>query len=198
MVGLRVADYDHGVGKAHSAVDAWIDDLRKWVLLDAQNAAFWAYDADPLGPVELQAALHRGDPRPVMVGCESEADFWWPYMHTVSVVGGAVGDFRWSSASFCPIFQDRFLLQTAQLHRSPELLYPNLGAVGIGITGSRSQPELTLATSHPYAVGFRVDGDDVEDSWPFDLSLGEHNPAITLITSYGEVAAGRMRYRVTV
>jgi hypothetical protein len=167
------------------------------VLLDAQNAAYWSYDTDPLAPVELQTALRDGRPRPVMVGCEDEAEFWWPYMHTVSVVGGAAGDVRWSQGTFKTVFQDRFLLQTARLLRSPVELYPDLGVVGIGISGSLSRPELMLATPHPYSVGFGVNGEDVERSWPFDLALGDHEAVITLITNYGAVPVGRVRYRVS-
>lgn len=117
-------------------MDAWIDDLGGWVLLDAQNGSYWAYGDDrPLSSVELQQICRTGSQRPAMVGCADEADFWWPYFDTVNV-----GELRWSDDGFCPVFQDRFLMQTARLMRTPDAVYPDLGLVWIGVGGLGTNP----------------------------------------------------------
>jgi hypothetical protein len=65
------------------------------------------------------------------------------------------------------------------------------------------QHETSLSTIHPYAQGFVVERAGkrgeiplAEGGWPLDLTPGEHNVQVKLVTGYGEVAAGRISYRV--
>ncbi len=62
---LRQADHHVGVGRGHVVSEAWIDDLRQWVLLDGQNGAYWADEDDrPLALPELLDRYADGAPPP--------------------------------------------------------------------------------------------------------------------------------------
>ncbi|HZC25463.1 MAG TPA: transglutaminase-like domain-containing protein [Actinopolymorphaceae bacterium] len=209
-LGLFRRDHHAGVGAAHSVAEAWIDELRRWVVLDGQNGAYWA-DADgtPFGVVELQRAFHAGLDRPRLVGATGPAaddDFWWLYFATAQTTGVSsppASDLSWGPRTFGPVFQERLLLGTNRLLRKADAAYPDLSSVWIGIGGTREQPELTFGTDHPYACGFAVTDHRgradvaIEDTgWALDLSAGEHDAQISLRTPYVHLDAGQVRYRI--
>lgn len=216
-LGLFRRDHHAGHSAAHSVTEAWIDELRRWVVLDGQNAAYWAGSGgEPLGVIELQRAFHEDDRRPTLVlvtgttHAHAEGDFWWQYFaiaQTTGVTAPPSSDLAWGSPSaeartYGPVFQGRFLLGTDRLMRNASHAYPDLSAVWVGVAGTADRPALTFGTHHPYPRGFAVGDDPVRvevgpsASWRLDLSPGVHEAPIRLVTAYAEIPAGRVRYRV--
>jgi hypothetical protein len=209
-LGLFRRDHHAGVAAAHSVAEAWIDEQRRWIVLDGQNGAYWSNDAgDPLGVLELQKAFHRGAPQPRFVGpagLVDDADFWWQYFATAQTTGltsPPSSDLSWASQAYCPIFQQRFLLGTRRLLRSARPAYPDLSSVWIGLAGSAEKPALTFGTDHPYPQGFAVTDScgeaelpAQEPLWPLDPRPGDHVAEVGLVSRYARIPAGRVRYRV--
>jgi hypothetical protein len=203
-VGLFQRDHYYGVARAHSVAEAWIDDLGAWVLLDGQNGAYWRdRSGRPLGATELRRAFAAGHDRPAPV-CLAEplADqdiaFWRTYFATVVSTGAA-----WMDGPFSPVFQERFLLGTDRLLAEPEDAYPSLSATWISVTGTREAPALTFGTDHPYARGFavhccgrRAELTAAAPEWCLDLTPGDHDATVSIVTDYGEHPAGTVTYRV--
>lgn len=204
LVGLFQRDHYYGVARAHSVAEAWIDDLDSWVLLDGQNGAYWRDGSGrPLGATELRRAFAAGEDRPALTCVaepltEQDAAFWWSYFATVVSAGAA-----WTGGPFSPVFQERFLFGTDRLLAEPEDAYPRLSAVWVSVTGTREAPALTFGTDHPYARGFTVDCRGVrarltaaDPAWCLDLTPGQHEARVSIVTDYGEHPAGAVTYRV--
>ncbi|MGH3488257.1 MAG: transglutaminase domain-containing protein [Actinopolymorphaceae bacterium] len=208
-LGLFRRDHHAGVAAAHSVAEAWIDELRRWVVLDGQNGAHWVADADePLGVIELQRTFHAGGARARFVstaGPVDDADFWWQYFATAQTTGltsPPSSDLAWASRAYCPIFQQRFLLGSDRLFRKAQSAYPDLSSVWVGIGGTAEKPALTFGTDHPYPQGFTVtdsrgqsDLPAQEPLWPLDLSPGDHVAEISIVSRYAQVPTGQVRYR---
>lgn len=203
QVGLFQRDHYYGIGRAHAVAEAWVDDLDAWVLLDGQNGAYWHDDGRPLGALELRRRFTQGGPRPGLACLaepltEEQAGFWWTYFMTVSPAGAG-----WMSRPFSPVFQESFLLTTDRLLPDLADAYPRLSDTWISVRGTREAPALAWGTTHPYARGFAVEtgvrrvevGLD-EPVWPMDLSVGEHEVTVTVITGYAGGSGGVVRYRV--
>jgi hypothetical protein len=189
--------------------EAWIDDLRRWVVLDGQNGAHWVDESgEPQGVMELQEAFHAGHARARFVdsaGPVDEADAWWQYFATAQTTGltsPPSSDLAWAAQAYRPVFQQRFLLGCDRLFRSARPAYPDLSSIWIGVGGSAEKPALTFGTDHPYARGFVVTDSrgqtellDQDSLWPLDLSPGEHVAEVDLVSRYARMSAGRVRYR---
>jgi Transglutaminase-like superfamily len=200
-VQLLRAGYHTGYGRGHVVSEAWVDDLRRWVVLDGQNGAHWSDGNGPLGVAELQTAHAADRARPELtsvVGSETDGEAWWPYFAHASTTGAA-----WATAAFGPVFQASQARQTDRLLRDVAGAYPDLAQVWIGTGGTGSAPVVSLHTGHPFARGFVVDVDGVRHSiglddptWPLELAPGRHQAELATVTDYGELFGGRLSYLV--
>ena len=50
---VRYVEMENAGGSSHFAVEAWCDDLGRWVLLDPLNAAIYVRDGTPLSALEI-------------------------------------------------------------------------------------------------------------------------------------------------
>lgn len=57
---IRYVELESESGAGHFAVEAWCDDLSRWVLLDPLNAALYIRDGAPLSSVEIHDSLIAG------------------------------------------------------------------------------------------------------------------------------------------
>lgn len=203
-VELLQRHHHTGVGRGHVVSEAWVDDLDAWVVLDGQNAAWWAgADDRPLGVRELQRGIGTDAAPPRMVGLdeectEREATSWLTYF-----AGAATTGYAWAAPGFSPIFQGVGVISTARLLRDGDLAYPDLSAVSVGLGGSTLRPTLRLHTSHPWATGLVVAHDGARDDvtlqspvWPLALEPGRHAASIAVTTAYGECRSRPLVYEV--
>jgi hypothetical protein len=195
---LRQDCYHVGLGRAHVVSEAWIDDLSRWVVLDGQNGLYWTGDdEEPLGAVELQQAAQSGAPRPGYVTARSDvddaaADTWFSYFSCISSSAGT-----WAPGSFGIVFQRNRLVTSNRLEHRPEALYPDLTEIGVQTALDGDQPALRLATAHPYARSFIVDGKPLpSDLLRLDQAPGDHELVLAARTSYGALPGRPLRYRV--
>ncbi|HZM76075.1 MAG TPA: transglutaminase domain-containing protein [Candidatus Limnocylindrales bacterium] len=201
-ISLAQDGYHAGVGRGHVVSEAWIDDLKRWVVLDGQNGLYWTDDdGTPLGLPELME-LHRdgaavtgyvkeGEPF-----TEEKARFWFSYFaHGVSTAGiGAAG-------GYVPIFQRNYVYATPRLEKDSGRLYPDLAEIAIGVHEIGGQLAIRFSAAHPFATGFEVSGFDgagepVEDGWVMDSTPGEHLVEVRTRTPYGLLAPQTLHYRV--
>lgn len=220
QLALRTADHHTGYARGHVVSEAWIDDLKRWVVLDGQNGAFWCdpESDEPLGLVELVRRQRAGGPRPRFIGltrdhAESAADMWWRYFHTATVIGlheGTPTGTTWSPAPYSPVFQDRHWLGADLLVTDPAALYPDLTAVHVGLAGSRDEPALRLTAFHPYAVELELHTNDeveVAPTRPGHLGLpvadvklptspGRQEAEVVVRTPYTTRRAGSVTYLI--
>jgi hypothetical protein len=101
-VALLRDGYHTGMGTGHAVTEAWLDDLGRWVVLDAQNGATWRDSSGALlGVITLQERQLTGD-RPDFVGVgpnfdSGSAQEWFGYFRYCSSGGTA-----WRADSFVP------------------------------------------------------------------------------------------------
>jgi hypothetical protein len=57
---VRYVELESQTGAGHFAVEAWCDDLNRWVLLDPLNAAIYVRDGRPLSALEIHDELIAG------------------------------------------------------------------------------------------------------------------------------------------
>lgn len=198
-LSLLQAAYHVGLGRGHVVSEAWIDDLRRWVLLDGQNGLYWtAADGVPLSAAELQGAFSYGARRPGYVTArddlsDSDADVWFSYFASVNSKAGT-----WSPGPFGVVFQRAMMVTSGPLRASPDALYPDLTEIGVQTTLDGDLPALRLASAHPYCRGFAADGDPVDgDVMRLSHSAGVHEVELAVRTDYGTLAGHPLRYEVT-
>jgi Transglutaminase-like superfamily len=201
-VQLMRSDYHVGYGRGHVVSEAWIDELRRWVVLDGQNGAYWRDRETALGVVELQARYASGRGRAELVSVtgseETDADAWWPYFADASTTGAA-----WATTHFGPVFQRSLARHTDRLLHDATAAYPDLSRIWIGVCGSGSAPAVSMSTGHPFGRGFVVSVDGVrrrigvdDPIWPLDLAPGRHDVDVGIVTDYGEMLSDRLSYVV--
>lgn len=196
-LSLRQDGYHVGLGRGHVVSEAWIDDLRRWVLLDGQNGLYWTGDdGTPLNAGELQQRL-AGSARPGFVTTrdslsEADADVWFSYFASVSSAAGT-----WSPGPFGVVFQRDRLVTSGLLRRSPDVLYPDLAEIGVRTALDGDRAALRLSSAHPYCRGFAVDGQPADgDVVPLEQGAGEHEMVLATVTDYGGLAGHLVSYRV--
>jgi transglutaminase superfamily protein len=202
-LAVRQDAYHVGLGRGHVVSEAWIDDLRRWVLLDGQNGLYWTDDdGAPLNAGELQRRLAgagrsgtSGRPRFVTTRddlSDSDADVWFSYFASVSSPAGT-----WSPGPFGVVFQRNRLVTSGPLRRSPDRLYPDLAEIGVRTALDGDRAALRLSSAHPYCRGFTVDGQPVSgDVVPLDQGPGDHEMVLATMTDYGALAGHLVRYQV--
>lgn len=205
--GLRRRHHHFGVGKGYIVAEAWIDDLDRWVLLDAEHGGYWV-DADrqPLSAIELQRMRHEGGPRPDLVRSLDgaplpDADFWFTYFSSVDTTG-----FGWSPTGgmAAPVFQSTGLIQMPRMVHDSSLAYPPLSQVGIGFSGDRARPMVSIHATHPHARGLYVEDSAgpagqvplTEPRFVLPMTPGRHEIDIFVVTSYGRCHPNRLVYDV--
>ena len=211
-VGLMTADYHFGVGRGHNVSEAWIDDLGKWVLLDPQNGLWWTdEDGVPLGLVELRSRYLRttgeGAARATAATTgrlvpDSEADFWWRTFASGTVGGRSTA--TWRTGTYVPVFEGQDVATCTYLLRDPAAVYPDLGAIAVGISGIGGGTHLLLHATHPYATGFSVMLDGYapvtvsmdNPRWRLAGVGGEHSAIVTTVTPYGTLRGSPVRYLI--
>jgi transglutaminase-like putative cysteine protease len=197
-LSLRQEAYHVGLGRGHVVSEAWIDDLRRWVLLDGQNGLYWiGDDGAPLNASELQQRRLAGSARPGFVTTrdslsEADADVWFSYFASVSSAAGT-----WSPGPFGVVFQRNRLVTSGLLRRSPDVLYPDLAEIGVRTALDGDRAALRLSSAHPYCRGFAVDGQPADgDVVPLEQGAGEHEMVLATVTDYGALAGHLVSYRV--
>lgn len=203
-VDLRQRNHHVGIGRGHVVSEAWIDDLDRWVILDGQNASYWASgDGEPLGLLSLQRAHAIAGPGALMVGLVDEmselhSTNWASYFASATTTG-----YGWADAGFSPIFQGISITKTSRLLHDGNFAYPDLSTISIGLTGTVVEPAVRLHTHHPYANGFHVaEGDTnwevgIDDPrWGLSTSPGRHEVAIATRTTYGTTRPCALIYDV--
>jgi len=198
-LSLLQAAYHVGLGRGHVVSEAWIDDLRRWVLLDGQNGLYWTgADGAPLGATELHRAFLDGARRPGYVTSrddlsDSDADVWFGYFASVNSKAGT-----WSPGPFGVVFQRTMMVTSGPLWASSDALYPDLSEIGVQTTLDGDQPALRLASAHPYCRGFAADGHAIHgDVMRLDQAAGDHEVELAVRTDYGTLASHPLCYRVT-
>jgi hypothetical protein len=192
-VDLRQPAHHTGVGRGHVVSEAWIDELDRWVVLDGQNGSYWADDTGtPLGVQELLAL----DSPPRFVGPVSvaQAAAWFTYFGSATTTG-----VTWTAEPFAPVFQGSRVIETPRLVRDGGPAYPQLSALATGLGGTVSRPVVRFEHFHPYGVGLRLHlaGETIDAAeWALDLTPGEHELAVTVVTPYGETTPQRFAYLV--
>lgn len=204
-VHLFQANYHTGVGRSHVVSEAWIDDLRCWVVLDGQNGAYWAdTTGTPLGVLELQGAFARGEQPATMVSVLPQSEppsavSWWTYFANAKTTGYAWGG---GQRPFSAVFQTTAINRTPRLLHDPRAAYVDLGDVAVGVCGDIDHPRLALATMHPYAVGFVVSEEErayevtTDATWQLRDAPGTHVARIAVRTPYGTGQPAPVRYRL--
>ncbi len=203
-VTLLQANHHSGLGRAHAASEAWIDDLDSWVLLDGQNGMYWV---DSTGrPLDVTALrrLQRAGGQPAEVVSlagrpSAQSALWWPYFRSVGPAGAMV-----SSAPYAPMIEGTLVQACGQLLREPAGLHPNLSELGIGIADVAGVPAIQPVTRHPYATGFEITVAEHQwqlpvagQPWPIPTAVGgERTATIAIVTGYGTHHRRAVRYAV--
>ncbi|MFY9916084.1 MAG: transglutaminase domain-containing protein [Nocardioidaceae bacterium] len=188
-VSLLMRDQHVGFGRGHVVSEAWIDDLRRWVVLDGQNGAWWGSVDEPLGLRDLQAIEHGAGPRPDM--CLTVRDItpqdqetWWTYFHAASSSG-----LKWCER-LVPIFQGE--AASARLVVPPTAAtHPDLTGIETGVADGEGGPGLVFTPVHPYAIGTLVGETQLEPGQPFELETlppGQHGLGVSTLTAYGTLS----------
>lgn len=201
-LALRQPDYHAGWGKGHVVSEAWLDDLGKWVVLDGQNGAYWAYAEDePLSALELQEALAEGR-RPQMLGADgplkpSSAEWWFSYFHHITTTGAT-----WARPPFIPHFQHE-IRPSPLLAGTPEDAYPDLGEIGISMDVRDGKAAVRLSNRHPFASGYAVRQaehtylvDAADPVWTLPMAAGAYRVAISVTTALGTLPPRPLVFRV--
>jgi hypothetical protein len=193
-LNLRSASYHSGFGRGHVVTEAWLDELRAWVVLDGQNGGYWCDEEGRLlGAVDL-AARHRHGDRPIFTTLtrtlsEEQDDMWFSYFAHPSTRHTC-----WSEGPFAPTFQSTHVAGCERLVRGTTGMAPDLSTMATGITEG---PSLRFAPTHPYADG--VDA-DTELGMDEELSLrttpGEHHVEVATRTAYDTLAPQHVSYLV--
>jgi hypothetical protein len=201
-LAVRQPDYHAGWGKGHVVSEAWIDDLGKWVVLDGQNGAYWAFDEEePLSALELQEALTDGRrPRLIAAGGpmkDSATAWWFTYFHHITTTGAT-----WARPPFIPHFQHQ-IRPSQLLARTPEDAYPDLGEVGISMDVRDGAAAVRLTSRHPYATGYTVQQgehthlvDAADPVWTLPTAAGSYRVAISVTTALGALPPQPLVFRV--
>jgi hypothetical protein len=204
---LRQARYDIGLGHGHVVSEAWIDELGKWVVLDAQNSFYWVdHGGRPLSAPELQQIVGTGestaqmaDPH-VELPSESSQAWWRSYFASVTTTGGT-----WATGSFVPVFQREGAVIAAPLLDAPDTLYPDLGAIQASVQVRDSAPVIELWSPHPYLTGFaavdRSTGrcsvvEKTDPVVPLQLEPGTHEVDLAAVTPYSDLRPQLLAYTV--
>lgn len=194
-VHMLCDDYHHGLGKGHVTAEAWIDDLRSWVLLDGQNGMYWTTDdGAPASPSYLQSRFIAGLPRSrhvcvssTMVDDEA-AEGWWRHFRHLSSEGTV--SIVWDE-EFVPAFQAGFTRNAGILVTEAALAYPDLSELATAVVDGGDGPALRFTPAHPFATGVStIDGEardsiGLAENW--DLSRrgpGEHRLEVATRTPY--------------
>jgi hypothetical protein len=204
---LRQARYDVGLGHGHVVSEAWIDELGKWVVLDAQNALYWVDgNGRPLSAPELQQTVTTGQSTMEMADPEDElpseaSQTWWrSYFASVTTTGGT-----WATGSFVPIFQREGAVIAAPLLDAPDALYPDLGAIQAAVQLREGAPVIELWSPHPYVTGFaatdRATGrrfviETTDPVIPLELEPGVHEVDLAVVTPYTDLRPQLLAYTV--
>jgi len=193
-LNLRSASYHSGFGRGHVVTEAWLDELRAWVVLDGQNGGYWC-DAEGrlLGAADL-AVRHRHGDRPTFTTltrtlAEDQDAMWFSYFAHPSTRHTS-----WSEGPFVPTFQSTHFVGCDRLVRGTTGMSPDLSTMATGIVEG---PSLRFTPTHPYAEG--VDA-DTELSMDEGLSLrttpGEHQVEVATRTTYDTLEPQHLHYRV--
>jgi hypothetical protein len=198
-LSLRQADYHVGLARGHVVSEAWIDDLRRWVVLDGQNGLYWTGpDGVPMSSAELQRTFLDRLRRPGFVTVrddisDADADVWFGYF--AGAINSAAG--TWSPGPFGVVFQRGMMAMSGPLRTSPDALYPDLTQIGVETALDDDVPALRLSSAHPYCRGFAADATPLKgDVLRLDQAPGDHLIMLAARTDYGTLAGQPLRYRV--
>jgi hypothetical protein len=208
-VTLRMAQHHAGVGRSHFVAEAWIDELSRWVLLDAQNGATW-HDAAgrELGFLELRRLRDNGSevrmrPRAADLP-EAQRDLWARYFQSATTTG-----LTWSDGPFVPTFQQDQVIASGRLVTSADDVEPDLSQVWAEtMPGPDGGPALRLQPVHPFATGVELAGVDGSEppgasgsvrlglGEPFALNQppGEYRADVRALTRYAALEPSRLSF----
>ncbi|MCK4826698.1 hypothetical protein KA005_63765 [bacterium] len=91
FVGLRTEDAAYNMGGGHGCIEVWSNQYQKWILLDAQNNAWWDHNDIPLNAYECHQLFVNGkEDELIFVGQHEHFDYsqiktsWCIYFHSVT------------------------------------------------------------------------------------------------------------------
>lgn len=156
-------------------VEAWIDDLGKWVVLDPRDETIWRDGAgNPAGAVDLpdryQAAAVPDGP-------------------------------AWSGERFRMVRPDGSVIRSSVLLNRDSEVAPDLSAISTGLT-ERGGPALTFSTMHPYATSITISEPGIEAARalaperPFPLTgePGDHRVTVAVTTRFGTLTPHHLHF----
>lgn len=195
--------YYTGMGTGHAVTEAWLDDLGRWVVLDAQNGATWRDSSGALlGVIALQERQLAGDmPDFVGVGPNFDAEAaqeWFGYFQYCSSGGTA-----WRAASFVPFMEGHTVVEARPLIRDPILAHPDLAEISTSVVDHDDGPALLFATQHPFATGFAVTGVSgmprslaPDELMPLTGPAGDHEWQVATRTRYGTLRPSKLKFTI--
>jgi hypothetical protein len=101
-----------------------------------------------------------------------------------------------AAGGYVPIFQRHHVYAAPRLEKDSSRLYPDLAEIAIGVQETGGQLTLRFTAAHPFASGFEVAGEPVDESWVVDSTPGEHAVEVRTRTPYGLLAPQPLRYVV--
>lgn len=172
FVGLRQDDIAYARGAGHGCIEVWSNQYQKWIVLDAQNDAWWELDGRPLNADECHQLLVNGREKELeFVGPEGRRDDlqkaeWCQYFYHVAygVAGG--GSLTLVTDTVLPelIFQGRF--EVTEFTDDYDRVYPRLNQTKISFRHDPDRPldslDVILAHTMPYFDKFLVRIDQSE------------------------------------
>jgi hypothetical protein len=182
MVGLARYPVAHGIGRGHVVTEVWSNEFDKWIILDAQNNAWWTAGAgSPLSADECRQLYVTGQgERLHMVSQhadwehERQARFWAPYFHHLDFetqevyFGPRIGShrFEYLAAGVEPELYFQGYPRNLVYTSDRDLAYPTLNQTTVSLTrAARTGESVDVALAHtmPFFASFEVRFDDRED-----------------------------------
>jgi hypothetical protein len=201
-VALLRDGYHTGMGTGYAVTEAWLDDLGRWVVLDAQNGATWRDSSGALlGVIALQERQLAGD-RPDFVGFgpnfdSGSAQEWFGYFQYCSS-GGTV----WRVDSFVPYMEGHTVVEARPLIRDPILAHPDLAQISTSVVDDDG-PALLFAPQHPFATGFALTGvsgmpGSLAPAEPMPLTgpAGDQEWQVATRRGYGTLRPSRLTFTI--
>jgi len=187
FVGLRTEDAAYNMGGGHGCVEVWSNQYQKWILLDAQNNAWWEHDNAPLSAYECHQLFMNGEEDELnFVGQHEQHDYarakstWSAYFFRVTNYWMGA-NLQLVSNAVTPELLYQLNPQNLELTDQYDKVYPRLNQTTITLRnnrkGSLDSMSVILAHTMPYFDVFMVridekDWEEVEDTFQWVLNEG--------------------------
>ena len=144
-VALRRADIAYSQGAGHNCVEVWSNQYQKWIVVDAQNNAWWESNGQPLSAYECHQLLINGKEEKLeFMGPKGWLDnrhkaFWSAYFYHVVCADAKEGGLTLVSDTVLPelIFKGRF--DNSKFTDEYDKVYPRLNQTKISFEHDRNR-----------------------------------------------------------